>query len=117
MSIYDEMQGVARDLLQQFNQGVIKLISIGPGAGPSYDPGPGTESSITLPGAVCRGVKMKYVMLGLAAATDFQVTMPGNLSPKLADFVEVDGKRLKVVNLITKPAAGTPVVHTVIIRA
>lgn len=116
MSIYDEMQTVASDLLREFNQPTIQLITLTPGDGPIYDPGPSVETVITLDGAVCRGVKTKYIMDGLASAGDEQVTMSGKYSPKLGDFIAVKGVRSKVVQLISKPSSGTPVVHTCIIR-
>ena len=119
MSIYDEMQPVVREILgsADFKQGVTRLVQITPGTGPIDDPGPSVETSVPVDGVV-RGVKWRYVNLGLASGSDMQITfavVPG-IEPKISDFVEVDGLRYKVVRVIAVPAAGTPVAYTLIIN-
>lgn len=121
MTLYDDMQGLARDLLSNpdFKQGMIRLVVLTPGTGPVDDPGLPTETVYTLPGAVARGVKFKYVAKGLALATDQQVTasiVDGIPIGTDADFIEIDGLRYKIARLDQKPAAGTPVVVTYIVR-
>lgn len=125
MAFYDEMQDVAADVLKEFKQGVIKYIDIEPGSGPVDDPGEPVEKSYTLDGAA-RGVKYKYVQGGLAVASDLQVTssvkatdennLQVSLNPKLNGFVEIDDVRYKIVQVLPKPAAGTTVAFTLIIR-
>lgn len=118
MSIYDEMQNVARELLSdpEFRQGVISLIRLTPGNGPVDDPGNPTETAYALDGTA-RGVKFKYVSMGLAVASDLQITHSViAVEPAMSDFVQVDGVRYKVVQVIRKPSAGTPVAFTLIIR-
>ena len=119
MAFYDEMQGIARELLaSELGQSGIFLISVTPGAGSIDDPAPDTESRHKLDGAA-RGASFKYVKTGLAQASDTQVTfsvIPGLPVVKGRDFVEVNGQRFKIVEVIRKPQTGTPVVFTVIAR-
>lgn len=121
MALYDEMQGIAREILSDpdFNQGVIQLVKVTPGAGPVDEPGPSVEVVHTLEGAVARGVQFKYVQKGLAAASDEQVThsiVPGVPIGQPEDFILIDQRRLKIVQRVLKPSAGTPVVATYIVR-
>jgi len=113
---YDEMQGVASDLLNEFKQGEIEYIAITSGNGPADNPGPSREQPYPLD-AVARGVKFKYVDGSNVVASDMQVTMPGNgVRPDAKGFVSIDKTRYKVVQVIQKPAAGVPVAFTVIFR-
>jgi len=41
---YTEMQGVATELLDQFNQGALRYIHPGEPTGPAYDPQPGAPT-------------------------------------------------------------------------
>lgn len=122
MSIYDEMQGIARELLDEsaLGQPGIYLISLTPGGGHADDPLPDQEQRHYLKGGAARGAQFRYVQGGLAQASDTQVTfpvLPGVPDPVgLRDFVEVKGERFKIVEVIRKPQAGTPVVFTVIAR-
>lgn len=119
MSIYDEMQKIARDVLgdQDFKQGLTNLVRITPGTGSVDDPGAPVESMVPLDGAV-RGVQFRYVASTMALASDLQITcaVPPGPAPTMRDFVEVDGLRHKIVQIIPKPAAGVPVAYTLIIR-
>lgn len=117
MPFYQDMQNLAADLLVEFNQGDIKLVSLMPGTGPDYNPGPSTEVITTLTGAVARGAGFKYVSMGLAVASDLQMTMKADgVKPDENDFFEIDGKRFKIISVIAKPAAGIPAVYTCILR-
>ena len=120
MSIYDEMQKIASDVLSdpEFKQGVISYVRIVPGSGPEDDPGPPTEIITPVLGGVVRGVSYKYVKDGLALSTDKIVTMPvvSGVTPNMRDFIEVDGERLKIVQDISTPAAGVRVVWKFIVR-
>lgn len=118
MEIYKELQGVANGLLQEFRQGQIALVRWFPGTGPAYDPGEPVPVRTLLKTGVAKGVLYKYVQQGLAAAGDSQVTIAANeVEPSLADTVEIDGRPFKIVQIIPKPLAGTPVVFVLIVRA
>lgn len=119
MSIYDEMQKVAQEILgdPEFKQGPTYLVQITPGTGPVDDPGPGVETHHAINGAV-RGVKWSLVNTGLAQASDMQIVhavVPG-VVPTAKDFVIADGIRYKVVQVLPKPAAGVPVAYLLVIR-
>lgn len=118
MSIYDEITPAVRDAMALAKQGTIALVSVTPGTGPVDDPGEPVEISHNLD-AVARGVSFKYVQGGLADASDLQVTFAASLEvpdPKLSDWVTIDGIRHKVVQVLPKPAGGTPLVFTLIVR-
>lgn len=117
MTLYDDMQQIASDLFTEFDQPTIKLIQMTPGSGSAFDPGAATPTPQTLKGATARGVSSKYVRNGLAVATDLQVSFAGdNPAPKMTDFVDVNGDRLKIVNIVRKPASGVVIAWTVIAR-
>lgn len=118
MSIYDELQVVAREILQEFGQGAISYVAVTPGTGPVDDPGAATESEYVLPYAVARGVLAKYVQSGLAIASDLQVTagVHPDIVPNLRGFVKIDNIRYKIVQIIPSPAAGTTVANIFIVR-
>ncbi len=116
VDFYSEMQGIAAGVLGEFKQGVTRFIAITPGIGSPDDPGEPTETVHEFDGTV-RGVRFRYIDGTQIFATDLQTTAPGNLP--IADatgFLEVDGKRYKVVKVIAKPAAGTPVAFDIIAR-
>lgn len=118
MSIYDEMQSVARDVLAEFDQGGIFYIHNQAGAGPSDAPGPSTETPYKVDGAA-RGVKFKYVDGTNILATDLQVTIsvkPDVPTPNMRGFVQADGKRYKLTGLKQIPPVGVPIVHVLIFR-
>lgn len=120
MSLYDEMQKIASDVLSdpEFKQGVISYVRIMPGSGPIDDPGPADEIITPVLGGVVRGVSYKYVKDGLALSTDKTVVIPvvPGITPNMRDFIEVDGERLKIVQDISTPAAGIRVVWKFIVR-
>lgn len=118
MTIYDDMQKLATEILTEFKQGVIQLVTVTPGNGPAHNPGPATETTVTLVGAVARGIKFKYVQMGLGVASDMQVThsVQQGATPAINGFVIIDGVRYKIVNIVDKPGAGVIVAHTLIVR-
>lgn len=122
MSIYDEMQGVASELLGEFKQGIIQYIRIVPGSGPVDNPGPSTQVATTI-NATARGVDQKYVGTTaqdgkLIVATDKTVVMPADtVKPDITGFVSIDGKRAKVMSVEPRPAAGVAAVYILVVRA
>lgn len=117
MTFYDDMQNVASELLADFKQGTIRYIHVTPGDGPVDNPGAPVETAYTL-NATARGAKFKYVNMGLAVASDLQVTMAihPSITPVINGFVEIDGTRYKIVQVLPKPAAGTVAAFTLIVR-
>jgi hypothetical protein len=118
MSLYDDLQKVTQDILSEFKQGLIEYGALISGDGPNDDPGPSILQYMTLNGAVARGVQTRYVQSGLAVSSDIQVTMSvqTGVTPAQKDFVKIDGVRYKVQEVIKKPAAGTVVAFTLILR-
>lgn len=113
---YGDMQGIASKLLKDFKQGVIEYIAITPGIGSPDNPGVPQETLYPID-AVARGVKFKYVDGSHIVGTDLQLTMPGNgVIPEMTGFIRMDGTKYKIVQIVPKPAAGTPVAFTVIFR-
>jgi len=114
---YGSVQKIATDILTDFNQGVIELIKITPGAGPPERPGTPTEVTHTMKGTV-QGVSKKYVDGGLAKATDFQVTLAVNTAatPEISDLLIINGQRHNIVQIMSKPPSGTVVAHVLIVR-
>lgn len=114
---YGEMQGVARDVLTEFNQGKIEYVALTPGTGPAQNPGEPTEQAYTIPGAV-RGVKFKYIDNSTIVQSDQQATMAvsADVTPNMAGFMRVDGVRYKIIAIKPIPPAGTPVANVIIFR-
>lgn len=118
MSIYDDLKPIAASLMAEFKQGTVNYIKLTPGAGPVDEPGAATEVSTPL-NATVRGVSFKYVQQGLAVATDLMVTagIVDGLTLDMRDYIEIDGVRTKIVQILPAPAAGTKVVWKFIVRA
>ena len=117
MPFYDDMQSLASDIIEEFQQGVIVYVENTPGNGPADDPGPSVPVDHPVNGTVA-GVKFKYVQQGIAVASDLQVTMAvaSGFTPDMKGFVKIDGVTYKIVKVIPKPAAGTPVAYILIVR-
>jgi len=129
-SIYQDLQGVASDLLREFDQkkpgdaspdpvngNGIYYVAVVPGGGPAQNPGPSVETPFKVD-AVARGVSFKYIDGKSVVASDLQVTIPSDdrFTPNEKGFVIVDGVKNKVIQLVRKPAAGVLIAHTLIIR-
>ena len=88
MTFYKEMQNIVKGVLNEFNQGSIKLVQLVESPNGSPDkPGDMQERVYNLKGSV-KGV----------------------------NFVEVDGVRYKIIRDVSVPAAGTKVVWKFLIR-
>ncbi len=114
MSLYDEMQLLARDILgdPDFNQPPITYVHVSPGAGPTHNPGASTRAEYLLDGAVARGVEYKYLQSGFAIASDKQViaAVDSRFTPDRNGRMIIDNTEYKIKNWAANPAAGTPVV-------
>jgi hypothetical protein len=129
-SIYQELQAVAKEVLAEFDQkepgdaspdpahgNGIYYIAVVPGAGPAQNPGPSVEMPYKIDG-VARGVAFKYINDKNVTASDQQITMAVDprFTPDEKGFVLIDGKRHKVIECHRKPAAGTPIAYTLVIK-
>lgn len=118
MTIYDELQGVASEVLGEFNQGGISLVKITPGGAPADNPGTPTITVYELE-AVARGVSFKYVQSGFAVQSDLQVTAAvlEGVTPNINDFIRIDGTDHKIIEDVSAPAAaGTRAAWKFIVR-
>lgn len=117
MTFYQEMQDVASEVLGEFKQGTIRYVKITPGNGPADNPGPSVPTYHDVDGAA-RGVSFKYIGQSGVVASDLQVTMNvrPDVTPDITGFVEGDGRRYKIIQVMTVPPFGVPIVHKIIFR-
>jgi len=117
MTIYDDLQSVTSELLEEFQQGSISLIKLEPGTGPVDNPGPASETAYNL-NATVSGVSFKHVANGFAVESDLMVTsaVRSDVTPSEKDFISIDGTLHKIVKDMSAPAAGTKVAWKFIIR-
>jgi len=116
VDFYSDMQGVASAVIGEFAQGTISYVAISH-AGMLDDPGEPIEVVTTVPG-VARGVQFKFIDGTNIFASDGQITIPADAGvvPSITGFIEVDGRRHKIVSASAIPPAGTPVAYRVIYR-
>ena len=116
MSVYSELQSVASGVFKEFRQDTLKLI-VRSSTGGTLDRPTSSEVTYDLDGA-CKGVSFKYVKDGFAVVSDLQVSCAvlSGVTPKVNDFIEVNGIRHKIVHDASVPAAGTQVAWKFIIR-
>lgn len=121
MSIYSELQGVASDLFAEFKQGKVEHVRTVTGAGPADEPGATVETVVEIDATV-KNVSMskssRYLIRdGLAVAGDLLVSTGVPANPfTIQDFIQIDDIRYKIVSIAPKPAAGTPVAFSLIVR-
>lgn len=129
-NFYKEMQGIASDILREFDQtdtdrpasasnNGIYYVGVTPATGGTpANPGSPVEAAPIKLDAVARGVSFKYIDGSHIVATDLQATMAvrSDVTPAIGGFMLVDGNRYKIIQVVNKPAAGVPVAHTVIFR-
>ncbi|MAK38203.1 MAG: hypothetical protein CMC15_18735 [Flavobacteriaceae bacterium] len=118
MTFYSDMQNVVSEVMSgDFSQGVVKLISVTPGAGPEDNPGQPSEL-VHLLDAVVSGVSYNFVKRGLAVESDLMVisSVLSNVTPTEKDFIEIDGVRYKIHKDVSVPASGTKVAWKFIVR-
>lgn len=117
---YDEMRGVADELLGEFKQGSVVLKRETPGIpdpDKPWEPVEPTAETWELSAAV-RRVSTKYVDGTLIIATDNQVTfaVPATV-PLMTDHLVIDGREQAIKDLRPLPAAGTVVAHIAFVAA
>lgn len=110
MSFYDEMRGVATELLGEFKQGVVELkrtVST-PGQNP-WDPP--TETPQTWPlAATVKRLHQRYENGVLIVETGDMVTfVVHEVEPVLTDRIVIDGVERVITNLTPVPGSGRAV--------
>lgn len=112
MTFYDEMRGVADDLLAEFAQGSVQLkrVATTPGENP-WDPP--TETAVTYPiKATVKRLHQRYENGVLIVETGDMVTFAvPEVVPELTDTLVIDGKERVITNLTPIPPAGTVVAY------
>lgn len=112
--IYAELQGTAKELLEEFSQGTHKYIGITHSGGTPDAPGEPIDVVFTYEG-VSRGVVWKYLSDSNVAASNLQTTMPGTIEPDISGFIErPGGERGKITKIDRRPASGTAVAYVVV---
>lgn len=120
MTIYDELQAEASELLAEFGQGSVVLSRTTTTPDPSAPWEPGTPSTTTYPlDAVVSGVASKYVDGTLIKASDLMITaaVHAEVTPQMGDAVSIDGGVAKAIKRIEPmPAAGTPAAFMIFVE-
>ena len=133
---YDNMQGVATELLTQFNQGTMSYNYITGGTSP-FD-GPATVTAGPFKGTAT-GVAFKY-RNDLVTASDIEITAAVFKSPlwddlvvwddaalwnddgvylvepQLNSTVTIDGKERQIIQVRKIPASGTPILFKIFVK-
>lgn len=118
MTIYDDARAIALDVFKEFQQGVVEYVELVPSAGATPDdPGEPTFVAHRLTSTV-RPVSTKYVDGSHIVQSDRQLSMPndGKVEPTMSGSMRIDGASFKIIEIMPRPAAGVPVVWTVIVR-
>jgi hypothetical protein len=117
MSIYDDLQAVASGVLKEFNQGVIKLVKLTPGAGSVDDPGTATRVEYTLD-ATAKGISFKYLKDGFTVVSDKEVVaaVVSGVTPGIDDLITIDGEEHKIIQDLSVPGSGTRCAWKFIVR-
>jgi hypothetical protein len=117
MSIYDEMQGVAKELFDQFQQGSIKYVELQTASGGTPDD-PGDPVRVEYPlTAIARPVSTKYVDGSHIVQSDKQVSMPGGgVEPQMSGLMIIDDVQHKIIGIKRIPEAGPAISYILIVR-
>lgn len=117
MSIYDEMQGVAVELFDEFQQGSIKYVELQAVEGSTPDdPGDLVRVEYALT-ATARPVSTKYIDGSHIVQSDKQVSLPGGgIEPQMSGFLLIDEVQHKIIGIKRIPEAGVAIVYILIVR-
>lgn len=97
--IYDELQGVASEILSEFQQGTVRYIHPGEQTGPDYDPQPGTPTPYSVNATKTpQKVKQKYVDGGYIVASDFMLNVAAfDIEPVMDGEMEINGVKHQII--------------------
>lgn len=110
---YDNMQGVATELLTEFNQGTMSYNYITGGTSP-FD-GPATVTAVPFKGTAT-GVAFKY-RNDLITASDIEITAAVfEPAPLPNGTVTIDGIERQIIGFKAIPAAGAPSVYKIFVK-
>ena len=119
MGFYEDMQAIATGVLTQFKTGKVEYLPISRVGGTIDEPGaPASVTKITIPGATVTGVSNQYVDGSDVISTDLQCVasvIPGGYD--IRGMIFADDVQLKIIKILPKPAAGTPVAIVLILRS
>lgn len=117
MSIYERMQGRAKELMSRYAQGDVRYLEPGAKSGDPWNPTRGAETEHQL-AATVRGVSQQYVDGTHILASDLEVRCAEfGTEPETAGHIQIDGERLEIVDVQAIPAAGTVVAWRLVVRA
>lgn len=123
---YEEMQGIASGLLQEFDQSRgtgqqndgLWYVRLTPGSGPAHNPGEPQQTPYKMNGAG-KSVAFKYVDDTNIFRSDRQATFAvrsDGIKPELTGYILADGVKHKIIDIKQIPPTGVPVAHVVIFR-
>lgn len=118
---YKDMAGVALDIIDEFQQGLLVLERRSPVAGSiPWEPDAPTITTLPVVGVV-RSVDRRYVDGTLVIATDRMATLPVNalpvgVAPQMGDVLIIDGERTTIKKVLRVPEAGVLIVYKLIDR-
>lgn len=121
---YGKMQTLATNLLTDFNQGVINLITVTPGSGPPSNPGlPVRSAPKLLKGAASAAFSVRGASKTYADGTNIQRSdikvvskILAGVDPKLTDKITLDGKEYNIIHFNKIPETGTTVAWMFFVR-
>ena len=116
-NIYDDMRKVANAVHPKFKQGTIVYVEMQPRTGGTPDdPLEPVQVTHTI-NALARPVSTKYVDGSIIVQSDKQISMPNaGVEPKMTGYVTIDAILHKIVQIMPRPAAGSPITYTLIVR-
>jgi hypothetical protein len=119
MTFYEEMAGIATELLGEFKQGTVAFIIPGtttPGENP-WDPPIVTPPQAFDLDATAKGVSEQYVGTDGIVGTDTEVTIaPFGEELTTSTPLTIDGQAVTVVKVMRIPRAGEVVAWKVVVR-
>lgn len=119
MDFYEEMAGVASEVMAEFKQGTVTLTKPGgTSTGPNpWDPPVVTDPVVYTLDATVKGVSAEFVDGTTILATDLEVTAAVfGAEPEPPDEVAIDGQVVTVIKTVRIPAAATVVAWKFITR-
>lgn len=115
-SFYEEMAGIATELLTEFDQGGLSLdVYSKQAGGNSWEPEQVEYASEPFNGTVT-GVSAHHLQDSLIQSSDLIVTMDGKRTPKLQDRITIGGKQHTIIKIEAKPATGVIAAYAVFVR-